>query len=316
MTDTLLDGGAGDPPADPPAAPPAADPPASPPAGDPPADPPANDSGDPPAFDFNKDWRSALSKGDADLAKFLGRYQSPDSAIKKFKEINDDIKAGKYRKPLGDDASDEEKAAYRKEQGIPDKPDGYYEALPDGLVIGDDDKPYVGKFLESMHGVDAPPKMVNAALDAYYANVQEQAEAQAALIEEQRRSGEDELAQEWGADKKRNINAVKSYLATLPADVSQALAGAMAQAPDGKHMLPIGNNPAVVKWLASLALEANPLSTVVPGAGANQASAIADEIAAIEGRMRTDRSGYNKDEKMQARYRELIDAKIKLDARS
>lgn len=311
MADTILDDPT-PPPADPALAPPVDLTPPAPadPAGDPP--PPADPAGDtPPASDFEKDWRSALSKGDGDLLKFLGRYQSPDSAIKKFKEINDDIKAGKYRKPIGDDATDEEKAAYRKEQGIPDTADGYYDKLPEGLVVGDDDKPFVGKFLAEMHAVDAPPAMVNAALDSYYAILQEQAETQADVARQAEQAGVEALRGEWGADYKRNLNVMHSYLDTLPKPVAEAFR--FGKGGDG---VPLGYNPEVLKWLTGQALEANPVATLVPGAGANQASAIADEMAEIEGIMRSDRDRYNKDDKMQARYRELITGKMKLEGKA
>lgn len=260
-----------------------------------------------PAFDFTKDWRAALSKGDSDLGKFLGRYQSPDAAIKQLKTLNDDIKAGKYKKPLGDDATDEEKAAARKEAGIPDAADGYYATLPEGLVVGDDDKPYVGKFLESMHSADAPPAMVNKAIESYYAIVQEQAEQEADTARQAQADGVEALREEWGADYKRNLNAMHAHLDTLPKAVGEAFR--FGKGADG---VPLGFNPEVLKWLTGLALEANPLATVVPGAGANQASAVADEMKTIETFMRTNRSAYNKDEKMQERYRELITAQQKL----
>lgn len=311
MADTLLDAPptdpnpAGDPPlADPNPAPP-------PPANDPPpSDPPPADP-----IDFNKDWRTALSKGEPDLLKFLGRYTTPDAAIKQLKTLNDDIKAGKYRKPLGDDATDEEKAAHRKEQGIPDAADGYFETLPQGLVIGDDDKPNVTKFMAKMHEAGAKPTEVNAALESYYDIVQAQAEEQADLAAATKQDCEDALTLEWGVDKKRNLNVVKSFVASLPAEVGSALSGGFVPREDGK-MVPIGNSPEVVKWLAGLALEANPLATVVPGAGANQASAVADEIKEIETFMRTNRSAYNKDEAKQARLRELYTAREKLSTKA
>jgi hypothetical protein len=287
-------------------------PPADPaPSPEPVADPVDDGEPEPPAFDFDKDWRSALSKGDPDLLKFLGRYQSPDSAIKKFKEINDDIKAGKYKKPLGDDATDEEKAAARREAGIPDEPDGYLATLPKGLVVGEDDKPFVDEFLKNMHGAEAPPAMVNAALDTYYGIVQRQVEEQAAKDDEADTACVTTLKEEWGADFKRNKNVVNTFLDGLPSGLGDVLR--TARGADG---VPLGMKPEFITWLTGEALERNPLSTVVPGAGANQASAIADEIEAIEKTMRTNRTEYNRDEKMQARYRDLIAARLKLEGKS
>lgn len=305
MSDTIFDAPAADPA---PTADPA--PPVEPPVDPAPVDVPPTDPSPPADPAPTTDWRTDMAAGDADLLKFLGRFHSPDAVVKKIKHYSDGEKAGKYRDPLGDNPTDEELADYRKSQGIPDKAEGYLETLPEGLVIGDDDKPFVDEFLTKMLGTNAPPSAVNAALDAYYGIIASQEAAQEEAVAAAKDTASEALREEWGGDYKRNINAMTSYLNGLPSEISDTLRGAVGA--DGIHL---GNNPAFLKWMTSLALEANPLATVVPGAGANQASAIADEIAAIEKAMRTDRAAYNKDDKMQARYRELITAKLKLDAR-
>lgn len=289
----ILDDPAGDPPpADPVATPP--------PANDPPADPAA---ADPPA---NDDWRTQLAGDDKEALKFLGRFHSSDAAIKAWKKQNDDIKGGKYIVPLPENPTDAEIAAYRKQLGVPEAPEAYLENL-DGLVIGDDDKPIVGDFAKVMHGLNAPPSLVKAGIEWYYGQLEEQAAAEADAMAAAKDAGIEALREEWGADYKRNVNIVSTFVGTAPEAVSNALLH--GKGPDG---IPLGSNPEVIKWLAGLALEANPVATVVPGAGTNQASAIADEIAALEKRMTTDRSGYFKDDKAQARYLELISARDRL----
>lgn len=290
-----------DPPADP------QDPPADPPAAsDPPADPDPKAKADPPA-DPADDWRSKLAGDDVELQKFLGRYQSESAALKAFRETHGQIRSGKFIKPLGEDASDDDVAAYRKTFGIPDKPEGYLEALPDGLVVGDDDKPYVEKFVETMHGANAPKGAVDAALSAYYGIVEEQMAQEAQVAEQAKQAGVDVLRQEWGPDYRRNLNVMHSHLETLPESVRDAFTHGK-----GADGVPLGYNPEVLMWLTSLALDKNPLATVVPGAGANQASAIADEIAQIEEVMKTNRKKYNDSPEMQERLRVLYGAREKL----
>lgn len=285
-----------DPPAnDPPVSndPPAADPPADPPAGDPPADPPADD------------WRARLAGDDKKLLGYLARVPSEKELVARVKKHEDDLKAGKYLKPLGENPSDEEVAEWRKNLGVPEKPEDYQ--LADGLVVGDDDKPFVDKFLGSMHAAGAPPAVVNAALDTYYAIVEEQVSAEVAAANTAKSESIETLREEWGGDYKRNLNAMHGYLDTLPEAVASAF-----RTGKGADGVPLGYNADVLKWLTAQALEANPLATVVPGAGANQASAIADELAQIREVMRTDRAKYNADQRMQERYRELITAEQKL----
>lgn len=266
---------------------------------------PATPAADPKPAD---DWRVRASGGDEKLLGYLARVPSEKALVETLKRYNDDMKAGKFLKPLSDNPTDEEIAAHRKATGVPEAADGYLQSLPDGLVVGDDDKPFVEKFLTNMHASNAPPAMVNAALETYYSIVEEQVAAQAEAEHAAQQAGVEDLRTEWGPDYRRNLNAMHAHLDTLPEAVANAFR--FGKGADG---LPLGYNPAVLKWLAAQALEANPLSTVVPGAGANQAGAIADEIAKIETAMRTDRSAYNRDEKMQARYRELIGARLKLE---
>lgn len=263
------------------------------------------------------DWRSEMAGEDPELLKYLGRYHSKDAALKAFRQTQGEIRSGKYIKPLGDDPSEDEVAAYRKTFGVPEKPEGYLEALPDGLVVGEDDKPYVDKFIEAMHAVNAPKADVDAALATYYNIVEEQAAQESQAAEQAKHLGEDALRQEWGADYRRNLNVMHSHLETLPAPVRAAMQfGTMPVLDDEGNptgqSVPIGYHPDVLMWLTSLALDKNPLATVVPGAGANQASAIADEIATIEETMRTNRKKYNDSPEMQARLRTLYEARDKL----
>jgi hypothetical protein len=253
------------------------------------------------------DWRARMAGEDPDLSKFLGRYTSEAAALRDFKKLHGDMRSGKFIKPLDENATDEEKAAYRKQLGVPDEPKGYLDKLPDGLVVGEDDRPFVDVFLGKMHEAGAPPGLTGAALEAYYQIVEEQAAAESDQLATAKVAGEEALRAEWGKDYRRNLNALHGHLDTLPPEVKEAFTNGR-----GADGVPLGYNPEVMKWLSGLALEANPLATVVPGAGANQASAIADEIAKIEKMMREDRSAYNKDEKIQARYRELVSAREKL----
>jgi hypothetical protein len=255
----------------------------------------------------DKDWRAEWAGEDADVLKFLGRYQSPAAAMKEFKKTHGDLRSGKFIKPIDENSTDEEKAAWAKANGVPDKPEAYLESLPDGLVIGDDDKPAVDTFIKEMHAAGAPKGVVDAALKAYYDIVDEQMGAQAEANGAAKQATDDALREEWGADYRRNLNVLKGALDSMPTGVGEALTGAVGG--DGVQIL---NNAEVVKWLMGITLEQNPLATVVPNAGANQASAIGEEIAKIEAFMRSNRKAYNADATMQARYRELIGAREKL----
>jgi hypothetical protein len=256
------------------------------------------------------DWRSRLAGDDKKLLGYLARVPSEKELVARVKKHDDDLKAGKYLKPLGDAPTDEELAAWRGAIGVPEKPEGYMEKLPEGLVVGDDDKPYVDKFLESMHAANAPPALTNAALETYYAIVEEQVAAQSEAENAAKSESIEALREEWGGDYKRNLNVMHGFLDTLPEAVADAFRHGK-----GADGVPLGYNADVLKWLTAQAMEANPVATVVPGAGANQASAIADEMAALEAKMGNRQSDYWKGPtaaKQQARYLELATAREKL----
>lgn len=255
------------------------------------------------------DWRSRMAGDDPDLLKFLGRHGNEAAALKEFRDLHGKMRSGKLLKPLGDDPSEAEVKAYREAMGVPESPQGYLEKLSGGLVVGDDDKPIVEKFLAAMHEKNAPAAVTDAALQTYYKIVEEQDAAISQNVAEAKTACEETLRQEYGADYRRNINAAEAHLGTLPADVQSAINEGF----NGKG-IPLKSDPALMQWLVAQALDANPLATVVPGAGTNQASAVADEIKAIEERMRTDRPGYNKDKAMQARYLQLLEAQEKIAA--
>jgi hypothetical protein len=256
------------------------------------------------------DWRVQLAGDDAKLLTFLGRYQSPKAFVEAAKKDRENTRNG--FKPLSEDPSESELQAYRKNFSVPEAPEGYLEKLSNGLVVGDDDRPIVDKFLTAMHGANAPAAVTDAALQAYYQIVAEQDASIAERVSAATQATEDELREDWGGDYRRNSNALDSYIETLPAEVQSFLNEGFG--PDG---IPRKGNAAVSRWLAGLALEANPLATVVPGTGTNAATAIADEIADLEGMMGNRNSEYWKGPKAakhQARYLELVSARDKLAA--
>lgn len=289
-----------------------------PPAGDPPADPaplltpdPAPPAGDPPAAappqDWPDDWRVKLSP-DGKHSKTLDRFASPNALLDSYLALRGKVDSGELKSttPYPDKGKPEEQAAWRKAHGIPENSDGYAPKFADGLVIGEADKPFVDDFLKAAHATNATPEQVNGLLRWYYGTQEKALDAQQEKDLAYLKDSEDALRAEWGGEYRANVNAVQGLVDTIPAEVRDAFANARLS--DGTAMLA---NPAMVRWLVHTARTVNPMATVVPGAGANVAAAIDDEISQIETVMRADRRAYNKDEKMQARYRELLGAREK-----
>lgn len=268
----------------------------------------------PVAPDWREDWREKMAGGDEKELKRLARFKSPIDVYKSARELEKKMSSGDVKAKLAADATEEQIAAWRKDNGIPDKPDGYLEKLPAGLVIGEDDKPMLSSYLEAVHGRNASPEIVADTLDWYY-------KAQTAALEEQgladtayKQASDDALRAEWGAEYRANVNSINSFLEAAPVDGDVALKDLLlgARLADGTKL---GNNPAALKWLAGLAHDANPAGFIAPASAASQVDGVNEEIAKIEGVMRTNRRAYDKDEAMQARLRTLYDAQEKLAKR-
>lgn len=269
-----------------------------------------------PAADAGKDgwgadWRQQYAKGDEKTQKWLERFASPAAALDSLREAQRKISAGELAKPLAADATAEQVAAWRTANGIPEKPEGYLEKLPNGLVIGEDDKPVFAEIAQKLHGLNADPKVMHELASWYYDTLQA-SEAKLAETDAQvKAQTEEALRAEWGADYRVNLNAISGWLSTAPKDVQDMLHS--ARLPDGRALIGL---PEVARWMVSQAREINPTLTLVPSGDGAPAISIDTEIAAIEKEMKENRSTYMKDERKQARYRELITARDKLRSRS
>jgi len=258
--------------------------------------------------DWPDDWRQKMAGGDAKLLKQLETFTSPADVYKAHRALQQKLTSGEYKKAtaLPDNATEEQIAEWRKENGIPAKWEEYDTALPDGLVIGEDDKPIVDEVLKAMHATNAPPAVVQAALGTYF-KLQENHRAAMAEADSNTLSATvEELRGEWGPEYKRNQNAIAAYLDTLPEEFRDNLIG--ARLADGTKLL---GNAAGVRFLAQLAREANPAITAFPGSS-NPAKSIEDELKSLN----VGSEEYWKSPEKQKRARELYALQDKLKQKS
>lgn len=321
----------GNPPADPPADPPKDD---NPPA-DPPKDPPKvkdepkpePKKDDPPASFWNDEWRQKIAEHasagnkkayDKEM-KRLERFTDPAALYGQYREAEAKLTSGTLTKVPGKDATDEEIAAFHKSLGVPEKAEDLVTnlELPDGVTLGKQDQALAGEFAADMHSSGLNQAQMNKAMSWYFKNQEAQAAHVDELDDQNRIAGEKALKEEYGGSFKRNMNAMGELFTFAPggndlknedALINRLLAGRMA---DGTI---IGDDPDMTRFLVSLAKEVNPVSTVVDDPGGS-GKGIEDEIKEIEGLMRSDRRAYNADERKQARYRELLEAREKMGSR-
>lgn len=259
------------------------------------------------------DWRKAVSGGDESATKLLERYATPDAFGKAHLEAVKKISAGDFAKPLPKDAKPEQVAEWRKANGIPEKPEQYFEKLPNGRVIGTEDKPLFDALASRLHGKNVNPEVVHDIVDFYYSEIVDKETA--ALVESDKKETaeyEDAMRKAWGDDYRPNLNHLSNWMEGLPDGVKKALDGFGA---DGRKLK---NNPDVMQWLGGLAREFNPAGFVTPGGNESMLKSVDDELAKLTAMSGKSSSEYWKGpmaEKHQARMRELIAAKEKLSKR-
>lgn len=226
------------------------------------------------------DWREKLAGDNDKLAKRLARFTSPEALLKSWQSLEQKLSSGEYKRTLPDDASDEDKAAWRKENGIPDAPDGY--TLPEikGHEWSDADKQIAGTFLADLHAANTPQPVAEAALK-WYANFQAQRmEAIADLDRTDTEAREDALRTEWGPKDYRPH--IKLATQTFQDDefISPDLRSLLASArtPDGRRVI---LHPDFTRFLAERGLERRGPGGLISGEQGARMGGRLDEIRKI-----------------------------------
>jgi len=215
-----------------------------------------------------------MAKGNEKARKVLDRYASPEAVAEALMHARDKIASGQLRQPLKADASPEEIAEYRAANNVPEAPDKYDTSLPDGLVIGEADKPIVEGFLKTAHAKNWSQDTVKEGLTWYYSEQNRQAEAQYQRDAEGKRAVEADLREEFGGEYKRYVAVADEFMLQAGEDFRDALM--QARMPDGTL---VGANPKAIRWLVNTALTLNPMATITPAANSTSLQTAQTELA-------------------------------------
>ena len=258
------------------------------------------------AFDNAQDWRRGVAGDDDKYYSELQRFKTPTDYGNSFREAQQTIRSGNLKAALGPDATAEDVQAYREANGIPLEATGYIENLPDGLVLGEQDKEIFSDFAESLHEVNAPPEIAHKALEWYNSFAEKEQELRLEMDADHKAEADRELREAWGADYRGNINLVGVMMDLIFGEEAknQLLNGRFG---DGKAFL---NDPGVMQGLADIARRINPAMEVTPP-GHDPVQSLNDEIAELEKFMSETRTEYTKDVAKQERLRQLYDIRIK-----
>lgn len=228
------------------------------------------------------------------------------------------ISAGELKspaKPLPANATDEQVAAWRKEQGLPEKAADYVSnlKLAAGVVPGEADKPLLDAVAAMAHKGNYSQQTVNDFVGMYY-NLQNQMGAQRVEADQDLRiNSQQQLIEQMGPDFKRNMVALESFWNEQPKGMVDTVLG--ARTADGRI---IGDLPEVTSWLANLARELNPAAAVLPAGTDGTPASVQARMSEIESKMYVD--GKPNPEyfggPMEKEYRELIDAQERVSKRN
>jgi hypothetical protein len=274
-------------------------------ANDPAAQGSTGESGAPDWLDKSPDgWREAIAGEDEALLNTLKRHNNLRSALKSGWEAQQKIRRGEVSNGLPDDPTDEQLAAWREANGVPESPDKYDLQIEEGLVLGDADRRIMESVQAAAHEANVPAGTLSRLTNAVLSARQEEAEALQAQDGLHLQQAERQLKEAWGQDYNTNVNLAKMFLAQFPESVRDELAS--ARLAGGRALF---NSPEVMNTLTEMMRTVAPAATVVPNAN-NPVQSINDEIAKLEARM-GDREWF-KDDAAQKRYRELLDARDRM----
>ena len=268
-----------------------------------------------------------MAGGDEAAAKILERYASPKAFLEAHLGLVKKISSGELKGAAAappENATPEQLAEWRKEQGLPVEAKGYVDAikLPNGIVPGEADKPLIEGFAAHALKSNMPAAAFNTAIDWYYANVDAQNKARAdgdqTLLTETSRV----LEAEWGSGTgfKENQNRIAAMFADAP-----EVADMIFTARDAKGRI-LGNTPEFCRAVAQIHRNAFPAYSPTTPDSFGGSETIATEMSKIEGQMGDPRSAYNEKSSsgqltdgakaIRSRYRDLVDAQLKTKPRA
>ena len=257
---------------------------------------------------WGEKWREGYAGEDKSKLNVLSRYNSPKEALDAMFTARTDLQKLLDKQAPGKDATAEQVASYRKAQGIPEKPEGYFDLLDKGMVFGEPDKNVIMGYLNAAHARNASPAEIKETLQIYH---QAQTQAVQALQENDTKvmkETEAVLRKEYGGEFTSVMDHFQNFVkASFPEEIHEMLLNARL---GDAAQTPLMLHPAFIRSMASMARQLNPMGTNTSAGGLDKIDAIEDQIAAYKKEMGT--NAWYKDNKKQEHYRQLVSARDRL----
>ena len=187
----------------------------------------------------------------------LGRYKTQLDYMTAGFAAQERIRSGEMKSKLADDATDEEKAEWRKENGLPEKASEYDIPKIAGHKWTEADEPLIRDFKKAAFGSDMTQDQVNKAVEWYVATTQKQAqdyfERTAQVDSEDGEKMRAQMRAELGVDYKPTAALLRRGLedrGILSEEAANGLVGGRYTDKDGVSRRII-NNPDVLNLLTN-----------------------------------------------------------------
>ena len=257
------------------------------------------------------DKKKAWAERRTDLKVALDSAYAADQKISELTAVAKTV--------LPKDATPEQITQYRRDNGIPEKPEAYLDVLPAEVKATMDDtaKEILSPYLAKMQELNIAPSTAAQLIALRQAEADRWADLRIAADSQTRQKTEDALRADWGNNYRAEINNINAMLAGAPQEVRDMFFD--ARTTDGAGLLAV---PETLRWLAQLARTVNPYSVPVGGDGGSlDQKGVDQRIAEIDSWMAAPKGSENhnrywKDEKVQAEYRTLIDAREQMKKRA
>jgi len=256
---------------------------------------------------WKDDWRQNIAGEDPKLLKELEKHKTPAELAKAYRELQKQFSSTRPTPELAKDATPEQVAEWREKVGIPESWDKYDTELTNGVVIGENDKPLVEKYLQKAHEANMKPDEVKKSLQTYFEMTNAMESERIRNAEAQQNAVAEELKKQWGVQFKENLSIVATHLEkALGVETFNKLNQAIL--PDGSYAI---NDPAILNHFLKEAKQEQGGHTVVASPTADLPS-LMDRKKQIEKIALTDnRLFYNSPELRQ----ELAQIEVQLAAR-
>lgn len=162
------------------------------------------------------DWRSSLPenlRGEKVFESIKGKdlAEALPNLAQQFVHAQKMVGADKIVIP-GKDATPEQVAEYRKKLGVPEKPEDYALALPEGLTEDKVDKQFVDTWRKRLHAQGVPKAAAEAIIKDYLADNVAKNAADTKAAEDQAKAWQLEMKTKFGSKYDETVNMAQHAL--------------------------------------------------------------------------------------------------------